>query len=40
MNITRVIFVITQNLDFVQFNIHIDKAEKKARKKKDLQIYV
>lgn len=34
MNITRLIFVIAQNLDFVQFNTHLDKGVKTARKKK------
>ena len=37
MNITGLIFVITKNLDFVKFNTQIDKGEKKAGKKKELE---
>lgn len=40
MNTTRLIFVVAQDLDFVRFNTHLNKGEKKARKKKEIERFM
>lgn len=37
MNITRLIFIIAQNLSFVWFKMHPYEREKKARKKEEME---